>query len=137
MKKVLFGICLAFGALLFSACGSMGGGSNTPEGVAMEFAESLKSGDFDKLSDLIYAEGMTAEQKEQLVSLMKLGFSMGDSEDLKKVKEADYSVVNTEMAEDGNSAKVTVRATYNGVDDDDVLDLKKDADGNWKVAVEK
>ena len=137
MKKVLFGICLAFGALLFNACGSIGGDSNSPEAVAKEFTESLKNGDFDKMSDLIYSEGMTDEQKEQVVSLMKLGFTMGDSEDIKKIKEAEYSVVSSEVAEDGNSAKVTVRASYDGVDDDDVLDLKKDADGNWKVVMEK
>ena len=133
MKKILMGI-LCLGALVFASCG---GDTSTPEGVAKTFTEAMMEGDADKAVSLMYfGDEVTQEQKDGMASMLKLGFSQEGA--LDEMKGTTIEVVDkAEIAEDGNTAKVTLRATKDGKSEDQKVDLKKDKDGNWKVDFKK
>lgn len=110
---------------------SCGGGGNTPEKVAVKYAEAFFKGDFDaliKFAPKSEQEEMK-ETKSQEIEMAKLFLSAiaEGNKDISGIK-----AIGTEMSEDGNSAVVTIEFKKGEDIKSEKVDLIKE-DENWYV----
>lgn len=129
MKRMMYGL-LALVAIIVMACSS-----NTPGGAALKYYNDVKNGNYEAYVDgIAFKEEFTAEDKEQFVTLMK---EKADKEYKKKEGISKVEMLSEEVAEDGQTATVTMKITYgNGeTEESDVAMVLKD--GAWKMDMKK
>ncbi len=129
MKRMMYGL-LALVAIIVMACSS-----NTPGGAALKYYNDVKNGNYEAyVEGIAFKEEITAEDKEQFVTLMK---EKADKEYKKKEGISKVEMLSEEMAEDGQTATVTMKITYgNGeTEESDVAMVLKD--GVWKMDMKK
>jgi len=119
-------LCLAIMALAVTSCVD-----NSPAGVAKEYLESIKAGDYKKTVELMhFNKELSDNDKEQLVSFFndKAGKSINAKQGI-----TSYSIDNTEVADDGQSASITYTINY-GDGSSDTNDGKVVKVGDeWKI----
>lgn len=133
MKKFL---SLFIFAALFSFAASCSS-SNTPSAVAEEITECFKSGDYEALDNLIYAD--ENDEEAQQAKAMVIGMIQGKGKAAidKHKGITSYKVLSETISEDGNSAEVKVEVTYgDGEVDTNDYDMVK-VDGKWYTTVKK
>lgn len=120
----------------FTACG----GGNSPKDVAKQAMKAVKDKDAKTLVDLFDTadfeeEGESVqEQKDMLVAMYQE--KLDEMPQTNAVK--SYETLSESIAEDGNTATVDMKIEYeNGKTDTDVVKLKKDANGDWKLDMDK
>ena len=120
----------------FTACG----GGNSPKDVAEQAKKAVKDKDAKTLVDLFDTadfeeEGESVqEQKDMLVAMYQE--KLDEMPQTNAVK--SYETLSESIAEDGNTATVDMKIEYeNGKTDTDVVKLKKDANGDWKLDMDK
>lgn len=129
MKRMMYGL-LALVAIIVMACSS-----NTPGGAALKYYNDVKNGNYEAYVDgIAFKEEITAEDKEQFVTLMK---EKADKEYKKKEGISKVEMLSEEVEEDGQTATVTMKITYgNGeTEESDVAMVLKD--GVWKMDMKK
>lgn len=129
MKRMMYGL-LALVAIIVMACSS-----NTPGGAALKYYNDVKNGNYEAyVEGIAFKEEITAEDKEQFVTLMK---EKADKEYKKKEGISKVEMLSEEMAEDGQTATVTMKIAYgNGeTEESDVAMVLKD--GAWKMDMKK
>lgn len=136
MKKLLGLMALVAAMFAFTACG----GGNSPKDVAEQAMKAVKDKDAKTLVDLFDTadfeeEGESVqEQKDMLVAMYQE--KLDEMPQTNAVK--SYETLSESIAEDGNTATVDMKIEYeNGKTDTDVVKLKKDANGNWKLDMDK
>ena len=132
MKTMLKFVCIAFMAFTFAACSN-----NTPEKVAVNFAKAFYTGNPEKATEYC------TEESQKVVALIS-GMMESQLEEMQKTH-PDIKLVSTELASDGNSAKVKLEIS-NYIDGKsgeirkkahkETVRLKK-VDDQWKVAMSK
>ncbi len=123
MKKQVTALCVvAAAALMFVGCG--GSKSKGPDAVALEFANLVEKGEFQKAGEL------ADKDTKQLLAM----FAGMASEEDKPSGKATYKVLETKI--DGDTAKVKMEKTEDGESESDYIDLVKE-DGTWKVHAKK
>ncbi|MDR2653538.1 MAG: DUF4878 domain-containing protein [Prevotellaceae bacterium] len=128
--KLLKSLVLVVAAgLMMTACG----GGATPSEVAKKVMDATLKFDFKEVKKYV---------AKDLVPLVEQSIVQTETEEGKQmleaykalVKDVKVEVVSEEIAEDGNTAKVTVKTTTpTGEVDEDTLSLVKE-EGGWKVA---
>ena len=125
MKKLCHLMAIAIVALTFAACGK----SASPEGAVDACLKSYQKSDYvGMINQFYFKNDLTDDQKEQYAALLqgKLG-----PEVEKKGGIASYSIDETEMAEDGQSAVVKYTINFgNGTSSDDTMKVVL-VDGKW------
>ena len=124
-----------YGLLVLVAIIVMACSSNTPGGAALKYYNDVKNGNYEAyVEGIAFKEEITAEDKEQFVTLMK---EKADKEYKKKEGISKVEMLSEEMAEDGQTATVTMKITYgNGeTEESDVAMVLKD--GAWKMDMKK
>ncbi|MFI3286392.1 MAG: DUF4878 domain-containing protein [Rikenellaceae bacterium] len=134
MKKFFtFTLVAALFAVVLS-CSSAS--NNTPSAVVETLAKSMKSGDYEAVSDLIYSDGSeeSAQMKVAIVSML-------EDKGAKTIKEMggieSYEITSEEISEDGESAEVGLTFLYgNGETKEDTYDTIN-KDGKWYLEISK
>ena len=129
MKRMMYGL-LALVAIIVMACSS-----NTPGGAALKYYNDVKNGNYEAYVDgIAFKEEITPKDKEQFIALMK---EKADKEYKKKEGISNVEMLSEEVAEDGQTATVTMKITYgNGeTEESDVAMVLKD--GVWKMDMKK
>ncbi|MBR4161209.1 MAG: DUF4878 domain-containing protein [Bacteroidaceae bacterium] len=135
MKKTFFSLfaVMAMTLMMFSC----GGGGNTPTKVVEKSIKYIQDKDYAAYVDLIEfkEEQNSKEDKEQFVEFLEGMFEMTLE---KKQGLASYEIISEEISEDGNSAVVVANITYgDGSSDEDKMKLIKNAEGEWKISMNK
>ncbi len=135
MKKTFFSLfaVMAITLMMFSC----GGGGNTPTKVVEKSIKYIQDKDYAAYVDLIEfkEEQNSKEDKEQFVEFLEGMFEMTLE---KKQGLASYEIISEEISEDGNSAVVVANITYgDGSSDEDKMKLIKNAEGEWKISMNK
>ena len=135
MKKTFFSLfaVMAMTLMMFSC----GGGGNTPTKVVEKSIKYIQDKDYAAYVDLIEfkEEQNSKEDKEQFVEFLEGKFEMTLE---KKQGLASYEIISEEISEDGNSAVVVANITYgDGSSDEDKMKLIKNAEGEWKISMNK
>jgi hypothetical protein len=133
--KSIFTFILAIAAVgvVATSCSS---GAATPGAAAKTYTQYMADGQYEKLVDNIYFEDASqAEQsKAMLVGMMK---DKGAKSLEEKGGLKSFEVVSEEIAEDGKTAKVTMKHVYgNGETEEDSMDLIL-VDGKWLMSMDK
>ena len=126
MKKSILKIALIFCLAIMSACGSGG-----PEGAAINFLESMYSGDFETARK--YA---TTDTKSMLTMMESFGAKDQLADKMKDV-DIDFKVIETKI--DGDKAVCTIQMSSSAEgeeDKDERINLIK-KDGKWLVNMDK
>jgi hypothetical protein len=101
-----------------------GGGSSGPEGVVEDYTNALDNGDFDQVESLIHSESALSGRFEN------------EEELARALEEADISLDNTEVIEEGDEMAIVeatiTGATGEGETDTQEIELRKE-DGDWKI----
>ena len=136
MKKLFFALFSALALFVFVGCSSY---TKALCHAVLSYVEMIKTSDYDKLMDEMYVkEGTSAEE----VAEFKTGFkAMAQDKLSKKLEEKggikDAVIEKEEISEDGMTAKVSVKITYNdGSEETDNWDLAKSGD-DWKWSLNK
>lgn len=130
MKKVLFGLVLAIGAMIaLTACG--GDAAKTPSDVTKAYYEALQNKNFDAAIDLCCTqkgEPLNADQKKTMKNMIETKAN-DDSQAFEK-----FEIVKEEIdAADATVAKVEVKKTLkNGEEKTETTNCKQ-VDGKWYV----
>ncbi|MDR1553829.1 MAG: DUF4878 domain-containing protein [Prevotellaceae bacterium] len=128
--KLLKSLVLVVAAgLIMTACG---GGGATPSEVAKKVMDATLKFDFNEVKKYV---------AKDIVPLVEQSIAQTETEEGKQmlemyknlVKDVKVEVVSEEIAEDGNTAKVTLKTTSpTGEVSEDTINLVKEEDG-WKV----
>ncbi len=135
MKKFIH-LTLALVALCFvTACG----GPSTPGAAAKRYMEMAGNGQYEKFVDGIAVdEDATPEEVKQFKTMMVAMLeASGKAELEKKQGLKSVEVVNEEIAEDGQTAKVTLKSTYGDGTTDEETNHMVLRDGVWKMELDK
>lgn len=136
MKK-LFYLFAMVAAVFAASCSSA---PATPGDAALHIYDLMAEGQYEAVANEFYFGDKSAEDIEKgkglIVSLLT---EKGAPQMEAKGGIAATEVTEEIIAEDGQSAKVTLKITYgNGeVDDNNKLEFVKDSEGNWKVPFKK
>lgn len=131
IKLLLISISCAF---LFTACATTGT-KDSPEAVAKEFVTAMTNADTDRFLELMDTSDIEAAELDQMRPKLETIFQMMKQELDEKGGIKSIDVVSSEIAEDGNTAQVTLKMTMGNGESEDMppMPLKK-VDGKWKVA---
>ena len=131
MRKLFVSLFVALIALVMGGCGT----DNTPSGVAEASIKCIQKEDINGYLDLLEIDNSkskdTAKGKEELAALLsaKVIPALRAKGGIKS-----YKV----MSETGDKAKVTLNVVYgNGEEDEQVADLVKNENGEWKLKLGK
>jgi len=131
MKKLIFGLILAIGAMIaLTACSDS---SNTPTGVTKAYYEALIKNDFKAAMEFCCKKDgklLTDEEKQQLSGMME---SKLNDEKTKAAMVAKYELGEETIAEDGNSATVKVKTTTVEGTEKEVESNCLKVDGKWYI----
>lgn len=134
MKKTFFSLfaVMAMTLMMFSC----GGGGNTPTKVVEKSIKYIQEKNYEAYVDLIeFKEGSSQEDKEQFVAFLggKVDMTLEKKQGL-----ASYEIISEEISEDGASAVVVANITYgDGSSKEDKMKLIKNAEGEWKISMDK
>lgn len=129
MKKMFRLMAMAIVVMAFAACGSK---SATPENAADAFLKDYQKGKYAALVEQMhFSDAVTREQKDQFAQLIEA--KVGPEVE-KKGGIAAYEIVETVVAEDGQSAKVKYNIIYGdeSKDENEQLNLVL-VDGKWMI----
>ncbi len=135
MKKLFFALFSAIALFMFIGCSS----PKTPGDTVLGYIEMIKDADYDKLVDEMYVkEGASADEVAEVKSGIK---SMLQDKMSKQVEKKggikDAVIEKEEISEDGTTASVKVKITYNdGSEESNNWDLKKSGE-DWKWTLNK
>ena len=131
MKKMFRLMAVAIVVLAFAACGK----TASPESAAEACIKSYVKGDYKAMMDQYYfKKEVTQEQREQYAALIE---SKVAPELEKKGGVKSYTIGETTLAEDGQSAVVEYTIHYgDGTDDTDKMDVVL-VDGKWMPSAGK
>lgn len=135
MKKTFFSLLAVMTiALLMCSCSGVGG--NTPTKVVEKSIKYIQEKNYEAYVDLIeFKEGSSQEDKEQFVAFLggKVDMTLEKKQGL-----ASYEIISEEISEDGASAVVVANITYgDGSSKEDKMKLIKNAEGEWKISMDK
>ena len=136
MKKTFFSL-FAVMAMTLIMCSCGGGGGNTPTKVVEKSIKYIQEKNYEAYVDLIEfkEEQNSKEDKEQFVEFLEGMFEMTLE---KKQGLASYEIISEEISEDGASAVVVANITYgDGSSKEDKMKLIKNAEGEWKISMDK
>jgi len=132
MKLLKSLILVVAAGLVMTACGG-GASSSNPSDVVKKYMDAQMSTDFAAMKECVAKEliptidaqiaaleAMSPEEKQQVEQQMEFA------------KQIKYEVGEAEIAEDGNSATVTVTIDFMGQSIPQQHSLVKE-DGNWKI----
>ncbi|MDR1983981.1 MAG: DUF4878 domain-containing protein [Prevotellaceae bacterium] len=128
--KLLKSLVLVVAAgLIMTACG---GGGATPSEVAKKALEATFKFDMETVKGLVVADLVpkveeSIKQSETEEGKAQIEMVKGLLQDVK------IEVVEEKIAEDGNTATVTVKVSAMGQEDEQTLNLVKE-DGKWKLS---
>lgn len=137
MKKNLFVVITVLFAsvALLTSCGS-----KSPSSTAKAFLSALTKYDAEGMADYIYLDidedDDVDKAKKEFVDGLNFIFGLaGNMGELPEVK--GYEVLSEEISEDGETATVeySITSEKDGEEEteEEELELRKDANGNWKV----
>ena len=133
MKKlnVIFSLLVIATLSMMVSCG---GGGKSPADVVKKMNNDMVKGDYDAVIDVLATEGEEIDEEGR--TKLKSMLAMGKGELDKKEGIKEMEVVSEEVAEDGNTAKVTLKIVYgNGEEEEEDYTLLKE-DGAWKVRMQ-
>lgn len=105
MKKLLSLFFVIVVTICFMSCSN-----NSPEGVVKEYYAAIEAKDYDKAMECLYfKKELTESQKEQFKNLF---IDKAQKQVDKKGGIKSFEISNTDIAEDGKSAIVSVTTTY-------------------------
>ncbi|MGN1263448.1 MAG: hypothetical protein ACI4TW_05375, partial [Prevotella sp.] len=93
--------------------------------------------DFEGYVNLIYSDKDDAEDEEAkqgMAALLKEKYEKGVEQE-GGIK--DFKIISEEIAEDGNTAVVEYTITIGEEVKEQRMNMRKDADGNWKIDFRK
>lgn len=135
MKK-LFSL-MAFAAILFAltACTD----SATPTGVFEQAVKAAQDKDFKKFAEYLYVGDETPEKqqaaREQFADMLE---TKSEQAEKKENTINPMKVISEEISEDGQTAKIKYEETKpDGSIEEGIQNMRKDADGNWKLDIGK
>lgn len=129
MKKLL--MILAVAAVI-GCCASCSHPVSGPAKVADKAMAAIQNSDWKA-----YAETFDIPEEQQS---MIAGLAEEKIEENNKARGGikSYTITDTEIEEDGNSAIVSVNIVYgDGTEEDENLSFKKNEDGEWKQHIDK
>ncbi|MFO8055150.1 MAG: DUF4878 domain-containing protein [Bacteroidales bacterium] len=129
--KVFFIAVIAMG--IFVSCNKQS--PNTPGKAAQEFSELLSDGKTDKAMGMIQGfDEASDDEKEKFKMFMEEA-----REELKNEKDGLKSVeiVEEEINEAGDEAKVTLKMTYGNEETEETINKLVKEDGEWKMTFDK
>lgn len=130
MKKLIFGLILAIGAMIgFASCQK----SETPSDVTKAYYEALVKQDFKGAMEFCCKKDgklLTDEEKNQLSSMMEAKLK---DEKTKAAMVAKYELGEETIAEDGTSAVVKVKTTTVDGKEKEVESKCLKIDGKWYI----
>lgn len=130
MKKIFCVLSLMLVTLAFVSCSK-----NSPEGVIENYVSCVKSDKYEDLLDICYfKKDLTDEEKAQYAAFLR--DKMGP-ELKKKGGISDLEITKVDMAEDGESAKVSYSLTYGDGSIKATTDKVVCIDGRWKLNTRK
>lgn len=116
-------------SIFITACSS----SNTPSDKALELLSYIQDKDYESWVDELYAEPGEVHSEEDKQLLIMMFKEKGDKKLEINQGIESYEVIAEEIAENGNTATVTVNMIYgNGETDENAIKLVKNTDGEWK-----
>lgn len=135
MRKLFVSLFVALIAMVMGGCGT----DNTPAGVAEASIKCIQKEDINGYLDLLEIDNSkskdTVKGKEELAALLssKVIPALRAKGGIKS-----YKVMSEEINETGDKAKVTLNVVYgNGEEDEQVADLVKNENGEWKLKLGK
>lgn len=125
MKKMIRLMAVAIVAMAMVACGS----SNTPENATKAMLKSFQNGDYQALIEQVhFSKEVSQEDKDQLVALVQAKVA---PEIKKKDGIKNFEVGEAELAEDGQSAKVSYKIIYGNGSEEAKTQKLVLVDGKW------
>lgn len=125
MKKMIRLMAVAIVAMAMVACGS----SNTPENATKAMLKSFQNGDYKALIEQVhFSKEVSQEDKDQLVALVQAKVA---PEIKKKDGIKNFEVGEAELAEDGQSAKVSYKIIYGNGSEEAKTQKLVLVDGKW------
>lgn len=129
MKKVLTTLLLLTGVFMFIAC------SSGPGNSAKSYILAMRDGKYEKFVDGIASnKKFTAEDKAQMTAMLKekTEKSYEKKGGIKRVK-----ILHEEIAEDGQTATVTIKTTFGNGEEEESKQKMILQDGKWKMNLGK
>lgn len=138
MKKSLFVTLIASFALIMISCGSK---TNSPAKTAEKIATALQKGDYKTIVENVYMGDSENQSKEEIEGQKQMLEGLLKEKGAKSIKEnggiKTYEVIEETVAEDGKTAKVKMKYTYNnGSEDTETMSFVK-ADDKWFLEIDK
>lgn len=135
MKKLIY-LFAVVAAVFAVSCSSA---PDTPGEAALNIYQLMADGKYEAVAEEFYFDSTNAEEvtqaKEAIASLLK---EKAAPEIESKGGIANLEVLEEVIAEDGQSANVTIKTTYgNGESEENTVELVKDPNGDWKGALDK
>ena len=125
MKKMIRLMAVAIVAMAMVACGS----SNTPENATKAMLKSFQNGDYKALIEHVhFSKEVSQEDKDQLAALVQAKVA---PEIKKKDGIKNFEVGEAELAEDGQSAKVSYKIIYGNGSEEAKTQKLVLVDGKW------
>jgi len=126
MKKITFLFVALATIFLVTACSS----SKTPSDTVKTYYDHVKSGNYEKAVKCFYfEEEAKKEDIEAFAAKMKASYAESGKNTISKIE-----ILNEEINEDGDRAKVEVKILYkDGTEDTEKQKLKKTEKGEWKL----
>ena len=125
MKKMIRLMAVAIVAMAMVACGS----SNTPENATKAMLKSFQNGDYKALIEQVhFSKEVSQEDKDQLAALVQAKVA---PEIKKKDGIKNFEVGEAELAEDGQSAKVSYKIIYGNGSEEAKTQKLVLVDGKW------
>lgn len=131
MKKISFILAVLAMTFVFAACG---GGNSTPKATAETYCESMKSGDFDAIIDMMDYSGLPEDKVKETKEFTKMMAEEKIGKKLEKTGGIDkWEIGEEKISEDGKSATVKIKFIYkDGSDENTDVHLVSTDDG-WKL----
>lgn len=118
-------MAVAIVAMAMVACGS----SNTPENATKAMLKSFQNGDYKALIEQVhFSKEVSQEDKDQLAALVQAKVA---PEIKKKDGIKNFEVGEAELAEDGQSAKVSYKIIYGNGSEEAKTQKLVLVDGKW------
>ncbi|MDR2894911.1 MAG: DUF4878 domain-containing protein [Alistipes sp.] len=140
MKKLIYFVLAIAAAGVVASCG---GGASTPGAAAKTYMEAMAAGNYDKFMDGIYMdpEDVADEDPETIERQKTMLKAMLEEKGAQSIEEngkiEKIEVLSEEIAEDGQTADVTLLLTYDtGETEEETVDMHLDGN-SWKMEMSK
>lgn len=137
MKKVFLAVMVCVLAGVMTSCSS----SNSPRNVAEKALGCIVKEDYRGYFDCVYFPEDKKEEKEAYISMIEDKVQKSKEKGKGTVsdkKPVSYKFLSEEIDEEAGTAREVFEVTYaNGNTKNEAVDLKKEADGQWYVKMDK